>query len=283
MRAEAAFADTDNDSRLGEFTDRNTLRFVRDFPHPAEFVWATLTDAGQFATWLWPCRRLEARLGGAFEFDISGQAWIGEVTAFDPPRRLDLGGHLRFDLASHGAGSRLIVTVRRPPTGWSVMALAGFHGWLGRLTRLLAGTPQAETEAWAAEIWQSVFAAYELLVRLHVAGGARVLWRAHFAANDAGLDGEAEGLLEELSGVLEGRPDLSVTIDGFGDDPCPYDESLELCRRRVEATRAALTALGIAPDRVHTGFVLGNYHYLVERGNAAGRAFNRRLELRLGY
>ena len=54
MKADAALADTGNNSRLGEFVDRDTLRFVRDFTHPAEFVWATLTDAGQFATWLWP-------------------------------------------------------------------------------------------------------------------------------------------------------------------------------------------------------------------------------------
>jgi hypothetical protein len=34
---------------------------------------------------------------------------------------------------------------------------------------------------------------------------------------------------------------------------------------------------------INVGFVLGNYHYLVERDSEAGRAFNRRIELRPVY
>lgn len=107
--------DVDNDSRLGEFVDRDTLRFVRDLPHPAEVVWQTLVDPPQFAVWLWPCTHFEAALGGAFEFDISGHAWAGRISRFEPPRRMSLDGRIDFDLSNHGAGCRLVLTLRRPP------------------------------------------------------------------------------------------------------------------------------------------------------------------------
>jgi hypothetical protein len=39
----------------------------------------------------------------------------------------------------------------------------------------------------------------------------------------------------------------------------------------------------VARGRINVGFVLGNYHYLVERDAEAGRAYNRRIELRPVY
>jgi uncharacterized protein YndB with AHSA1/START domain len=275
--------EVDNDSRLGEFVDRRTLRFVRDFPHPAAFVWATLTDPAQFERWLWPCTQFEARLGGGFAFDISGQAWSGQITRFEPPRRMTLGERIAFDLDDLGDGCRLVVTLTRPPTGWSVMAIAGYHGWFGRLTRLVAGVSPDETESWASQIWQSVFPAYEWLLRRHVAGGAKVIWRLHFSANDATLDREARGELAALARLLADRPDLHVVVDGFGDDPCAAEESLVLCRARVEAAIDALVGLGTGGERIHIGYVLGNYHYLTSRDTEAGRAVNRRIELRPTY
>jgi len=175
------------------------------------------------------------------------------------------------------------VTLKRPPLGWSVMAIAGFHGWLGRLTRLFAGTPQEETEAWAATIWASVFPAYELAVRRAVAEGRKAIWRLHFAERSAALGQEAEGQLDDLARLLDERGDLAVTIDGFGDDPCDFEASLALCQARVDAAKARLVAGGVAEARIHTGYVLGNYHYLAERDSEAGRASNRRVELRPSY
>ena len=32
-----------NKLELGQFVDRDTMRFVRDYPHPIERVWAALT------------------------------------------------------------------------------------------------------------------------------------------------------------------------------------------------------------------------------------------------
>jgi hypothetical protein len=257
------------------------MRFVRDYPHPPSRVWAALTDPAQLGVWLWPCRSFEARLGGVGVFD-PGKALKIVVTEFEPERVLNLGGRIRFVLEPLGAGCRLTLDLTRPPDGWSPMALAGFHGWIGRLTRLLAGAPQEETEAWAQGIWNAVIGHCEWEVRRNVTGGAPPIWRIHFDENNAGLTGEAAARLDALAQLLK-RDDLAVTIDGFGDDPCGEAESVRLCAARVAATSAHLEAAGVPKARINVGFVLGNYHYLVERDCAAGRAYNRRLELRPVY
>jgi hypothetical protein len=269
------------DLTLGGFIDRHTMRFVRDYPHPPALVWAALTDAAQLAVWLWPCKSFEARLGGVGVFD-PGREFRIVVTEFEPLRLLNLGGLYRFELAPDAGGCRLTVDLKRPPDGWSPMGLAGLHGWLGRLSRLLAGAPQDETEAWASGVWNAVFHHCEWEVRRFVAGGAKVIWRVHFAEADAGLTPEASAQLGELARLLLDQ-DLAVTIDGFGDDPCGEAESLRLCAARVRAASARLQAAGVGKDRINVGFVLGNYHYLVEREGEAGRAFNRRIELRPVY
>ena len=269
------------DLTLGGFVDGQTMRFVRDYPHPPSRVWAALTDPAQLGVWLWPCRSFEARLGGVGVFDPGKQLTI-QVTEFEPERLLNLGGRIRFALAPQAGGCRLTLDLTRPPDGWSPMALAGFHGWVGRLTRLLAGAPQDETEAWALGVWNAVIGHCEWEVRRHVTGGAPPIWRVHFDENDAGLTPEAAAQLDALASLLA-RENLAVTIDGFGDDPASAEESLRLCAARVEATTAHLEGAGVARARINVGFVLGNYHYMAERSSAAGRAYNRRLELRPVY
>jgi uncharacterized protein YndB with AHSA1/START domain len=270
-----------NDLRLGGFIDASTFRFVRDYPHPPAMVWAALTEPTQLGVWLWPCRSFEPRLGGVGVFD-PGKELVLTVTEFEPERLLVLSDRIRFALAPLADGCQLTVDLTRPDDGWSPMALAGFHGWLGRLSRLLARRPQEETEAWALGIWNAVIGHCEWEVSRCVAGGAPAIWRIHFDENDAGLTPETAERLDELAALLV-REDLAVTIDGFGDDPVSADESLRLCAARVEATKARLQAAGVSRSRIHVGFVLGNYHYMVEHESAAGRAYNRRLELRPLY
>jgi len=271
-----------NDLTLGGFVDRETLRFVRDYDHPPARVWAAITAPDQLGVWLWPCLAFEARPGGRCAFDLEGRRLELPITAFEPERTLELGRHLRFELTPRGDGCHLVFTLKRPPDGWSPMGMAGFHGWLGRLGRLLADRPQAETELWASGIWNDVFAHYEWEVRRYVSDGAPPIWRVHFDEGDPALTAEAASRLDELAQLLKAR-DLAVTIDGFGDDPGSMEDSVTLCGARVEAARARLQAAGVAAERINVGFVLGNYHYLVERDCAAGRAYNRRLELRPVY
>ena len=269
------------DLALGGFADRNTFRFVRDYPHSPARVWDALTDPKQLGVWLWPCKSFEPWLGGMAIFN-PGQEMALRITAFDPPRRLSLADRICFILDSHDGGCRLTLDLLRPDDGWSPMALAGFHGWLGRLSRLLAQRPQEETEAWATGIWNAVFAHCEWEVSRFVTGGEKVLWRTHFRENDASLTPEARMQLEQLANLLV-REGLAVTIDGFGDDPCGQEESINLCANRISAASAHLQAHGVPPEQINVGFVLGNYHYIVERDCEAGRAYNRRIELRPVY
>jgi uncharacterized protein YndB with AHSA1/START domain len=267
-----------NDLALGGFVDRTTFRFVREFPHPPMLVWAAITEAEQLGSWLWPCKTFEARLGGTAVFK-PGKELVLRITAFEPPLRLSFSNRISFSLEPRGDGTRLTLDLRRPDDGWSPMALAGFHGWLGRLARLLSRRPLAETEAWASGIWNAVIGHCEWEVSRHIAGGERAVWRVHFGEGNAELQPEALAAVDALANLLVTRG-IAVTLDGFGDDPCAYDDSLALCGARLEAVRSRLRERGVPSDRILTGFVLGNYHYRVERDDAVGRAYNRRIELR---
>ena len=272
-----------NDSMLGEFLDRETLRLVRDFPHPAALVWEALTEREQIARWLWPCTLFEAKLDGQYGFGMDSVSWGGRITAFDPPRRLELDMGLRFELFEENGRCRMILTLKRQRAGWSIMALAGYMGWLGRLTRLIDGTTQEETEYFASDVWEAMWPAYERMLRHHVAGGEKVVYRLHFAPNDSGLNVEAKEHLNALANVLHERVDLNVVIDGFGQDPCTPEQSVALAAARMAAATSYLSAAGIAAGRIANGFTLGNYHPLVPNDTEAGRAFNRRVELRPTY
>ena len=273
------------DLSIGEFVDRDTLQLVRHFAHPKERVWAALIDREQVSTWFLPCTTLEAKAGGRYGFAPDGRRFGGKITEFDPPRRINFGGYMRFDLSDDKSGCRLVLTVKRNPDGWNPMGLAGFHGWLGRLQRIVDGVEAGEIERWASEsgLWESLWLIYERQIRLQVAGGAQVIYRLHFAPNDPALGEEAVAVLNNLVRVLKESPDLKVGVDGFGDDPCTHEESIALCQKRIDAAVKHLQSAGIDASRVMIGFALGNYHFLVSRESEAGRAFNRRVELRPIY
>jgi outer membrane protein OmpA-like peptidoglycan-associated protein len=273
----------DNDCVLGEFTDRETLRFVRDFAHPATFVWEALTDAKEITRWLWPCVLFEARTNGRYRFEDEGLTWGGHILAFEPLVLLELDMGLKFELFEKEGRCRLVVTLKRGPLGWSPMMLAGFMGWLGRLTRLIDKVAQDETERFAGDIWESMWPAYERLLRHHVTGGAKAVYRLHFAPNDPGLVPEAKVHLDSLAKLLRERTDLKVVIEGFGDDPCTQEKSAKLSADRMRAAAAYLREAGIEQERIVNSFALGNYHQLVPSDTEAGRAFNRRIELRPTY
>jgi outer membrane protein OmpA-like peptidoglycan-associated protein/uncharacterized protein YndB with AHSA1/START domain len=281
--AESLPVDVGNDARLGEFVDSETMRFVRDFRHPASLVWEALIDAKQITHWFWPCVLFEAKEGGCYRFEDDGQSWGGIISVFAPPRCLELDMGIRFELFEEKDRTRLVMTLKRGPMGWSPMMLAGFMGWLGRLTRHIEGVPQAETEHFCSDVWEAYWPAYERLLRHHTTGDAKAIYRLHFAESDPSLSGEARTHLDALTRVLCDRDDLKVVIEGFGDDPCTAEESVKLCTSRMKAAREYLQQNGIAKERVIMSFALGNYHPLVPRDTEAGRAFNRRVELRPTY
>lgn len=70
---------------------------------------------------------------------------------------------------------------------------------------------------------------------------------------------------------------LGLKVD-IGQKP-PFSCSLET----VAAATKYLVQTGIELKRLMRGFALGNYHQLVPSDTEAGRAFNRRIELRPTY
>jgi uncharacterized protein YndB with AHSA1/START domain len=81
---------------LVRFIDRQTIEYVRIYPHPVERVWRAITDPVEFGTWFIK-GAIDLREGGTYA--LEGE-WKGVILALDPPRRI------RFDNSSnHGAGS----------------------------------------------------------------------------------------------------------------------------------------------------------------------------------
>ena len=86
------------------------------------------------------------------------------------------------------------------------------------------------------------------------------------------------------------RPVRRATIasaEPLTDTPTAQTRDVELPWGLVARVRAEEVMMpdgaAIAAERIHDGYILGNYHYLVERDSEAGRAFNRRIELRPTY
>src|SRR5437763_7901583 len=117
-----------NNPGLCEFVDRNTVRFVRRYPHPVERLWAALTEAEQVSAWFLPVATLEAKLGGRYSLPTPNGPLEGVFTEFEPPRLINYGGGMRFELFAEKDGCRMVFTLSRAEIGWHPGVLGGFHG-----------------------------------------------------------------------------------------------------------------------------------------------------------
>jgi uncharacterized protein YndB with AHSA1/START domain len=133
--------------------DLATISFERRLAHPAEAVWAALTDPEQRARWL-GSTTLERRPGGAIETMPNGppvapdvRRMTGRILVWDPPRVLEhewrqqVVGELvvRYELVPDRDGTILRFTHRgfRPDDARGY--LPGEHAYLDRLEALLDG------------------------------------------------------------------------------------------------------------------------------------------------
>ncbi|HEX4197036.1 MAG TPA: SRPBCC domain-containing protein [Caulobacteraceae bacterium] len=156
---------------MARFIDRETMEFVRVYPHPIERVWRAIIDPEEFAVWFIK-GRLEPRVGGRFWFGDDG--FQGEVQAIEPPRLLRLaddtaGQVFEYQLTEAGDGTRLRFLYRFPsgafveqpdpadgdeiafdhggdlPGGpgapWRPGFLGGWHDMFDQLADLLDGVP----------------------------------------------------------------------------------------------------------------------------------------------
>jgi uncharacterized protein YndB with AHSA1/START domain len=146
-----------------EHDGRPAVRFTRRYPHPAERVWAAVSEPAGLKHWFPSQVELEHRVGGriAFRGDPNmPEETSGTVLAYDPPRALAFtwGGdelHLTVEPDGPGACTFTLVnvleardTAARNAAGWTVcLAELDVH--------LQGGPPSASPEP-----WQELYAAY---------------------------------------------------------------------------------------------------------------------------
>lgn len=268
---------------LAEFVDHDTVRFVRDYPHPVDRVWTALTQPEQIRVWWVPFTTIEMRKGGRYAIETpSGNSFTGTLTEFDPPRVISFNGLTRFELFERQCGCRMVVTLKRWPNGWSPMQIAGFHAQFDQLDLHLAGADKDTIEK-TVDTWRHVFPAYELLVLRNVNAGKRVYYRVHFGPNSASLTDDGKRALDEVIEILKVSGKMSVELDGHCDDPCSMAESISLAGERISAVEDYLEAAGIAANRVVKIVGRNDLHRVVPGESEVGKAYNRRVDVRPIY
>jgi len=150
-----------------EHDGRPAVRFTRSYPHPAERVWAAVSEPAALAHWFPSHVELEPRTGGriAFHGDPNLPAdSSGTVLAYDPPRRLAFtwGGdelHLTVEPAGARACTLTLLnvleardTAARNAAGWTVC--------LAELDKYLRDGAADGPHSTGAEPWAEHYAAY---------------------------------------------------------------------------------------------------------------------------
>ncbi|HKM99342.1 MAG TPA: OmpA family protein [Candidatus Binataceae bacterium] len=269
---------------LGEFVDRDTMRFVREYPHPPERVWAALIDPGQLSEWLMTCTMLEPRVGGKYAFRAPGgsEMFGGRLSEFEALRVINFSGVWRFALSATEGGCRLSLEMKRSPEGWNPSWLAGNQMRFEILRSLLDGDVATVERIKQSEGWSCFFAAYEFHIQRNITGGAPVIYRIHFAEKNAALAADAKPILERVVKILQDSPGLPCAIVGYCDEDCSEDEAMKLSQERASSASRYLEQAGIASERIRT-VGSGNYHRIVPPDTQAARAYNRRVDLRPIY
>jgi OOP family OmpA-OmpF porin len=105
------------------------------------------------------------------------------------------------------------------------------------------------------------------------------LYGIYFDTDKATLKPESEATLNQVLGLLKGKPTLRLEIGGHTDSQASDPYNLDLSKRRAQSVVKWLTDKGIAPARLKAeGF--GETRPVADNETAAGRALNRRVEIR---
>ena len=150
-----------------EHEGRPAVRFVRSYPHPAQRVWAAVSEPEGLRHWFPSRVELEPRAGGRVAFRDDPNLPVetsGTVLAYDPPRQLAFtwGGdelHLTVEADGDRACTLTLLnvleardTAARNAAGWTV-CLAELDKYVGGG---VADGPHSDT----AEPWEEHYAAY---------------------------------------------------------------------------------------------------------------------------
>lgn len=105
------------------------------------------------------------------------------------------------------------------------------------------------------------------------------LYGIYFDTDEDRLKDESGPVLEQVQALLEARPGLRLVVAGHTDAEGADAHNLDLSKRRAAAVVAWLVERGIAADRLHPEGH-GEGRPVAGNDSAAGRALNRRVELR---
>jgi outer membrane protein OmpA-like peptidoglycan-associated protein len=105
------------------------------------------------------------------------------------------------------------------------------------------------------------------------------LYGIYFDTDKATLRPESAQVLEQVLTMLKDQPELRIAIAGHTDSEGSDRHNLDLSQRRAQAVVKWLTDNGIAVTRLEA-HGHGESQPVADNGSAAGRALNRRVELR---
>ena len=99
-----------------------------------------------------------------------------------------------------------------------------------------------------------------------------------FATNQAALTPNGQAMVRKLADALVQNPKRTVLVEGFADSTGSTAHNQELSERRANSVRAALTQMGVAPERVAMrGY--GEAFPVAPNDTVSNRALNRRVEI----
>ncbi|MES1217127.1 MAG: OmpA family protein, partial [Bacteroidota bacterium] len=104
----------------------------------------------------------------------------------------------------------------------------------------------------------------------------------YFATGKATLLSKSAPALNDVVKILNSSPDVHLQVEGYTDNTGKPETNVILSEKRALAVKTYLTGKGIAENRItYKGY--GQENPVADNKSAAGRAKNRRVELKLGY
>ena len=101
-------------------------------------------------------------------------------------------------------------------------------------------------------------------------------------ANNTKLTTKSNTSLNQLVAIMNENPSLKIKIEGHTDNAGNDDTNMKLSQDRADAVKAWLVGKGISEDRIKSeGF--GETMPIADNNTAAGRAKNRRIDIRMDY
>lgn len=101
-----------------------------------------------------------------------------------------------------------------------------------------------------------------------------------FATGSARLLTRSNASLNSVAAILQANPDLKIDINGYTDNQGDAEKNRALSEARAKAVSEYLTKKGVEASRL-AAEGLGNENPVADNKTAAGRAKNRRVELRV--